>query len=426
VIANLRHIKRNINPYGGILFCMDEIRKMEIPAMIDSHLGKRAKQAKYSYSDTLLSWIFSTMCGSERLEDTKQLQEHFKDIPCSKLPSPDRLAGIFKQLATNTTKFKSKTSDHEFNVNMPMNQLLVDIALKLRLLNPEDEYVMDYDNVIIPCEKYDAKYSYKDCEGYSPGVAFIGKHPIYIEGRNGNTHAKYKMADTIQRAFDLVNEKGIKIRTFRSDAAAYSNDMIKTLIRNNVEFFIRANHSRKVFEEAIDNDDWESVKIGDRQWEITSMDYLYGKTQCRLVITRDTKEKDYKNPHTGDCYIYRAIITNNYTMSNRDVVKFYNKRGSMETNFSQLLEDWNWSRLPFSFMNQNIVFMIVGAIGNILYRHIIKKFSKVLPFVKSSYRLKNFIFYFITVALEWIIEEKEKVPIIYSKTRDYSALCNTE
>ncbi len=420
MIAKLRHIERIVNPYGGILFCMDEIRKTGIPKLIDKHLGKRVKQAKYSYSDTILAWFYTTLCGSERLEDTKQLQTYFKDIPQNKLPSADIIAGVFKKMATETIK----DTIHEFNINTPLNSLLIEVSLKLKLLNTNTDYVMDYDNVIIPCEKYDSKYSYKKCDGYSPGVAFIGKQPIYIEGRNGNTPAKHKMAETIERILELTKKKGIKIKTFRSDAAAYSNSIIKVLVKNKMQFFIRANHNENMFSEAIQENNWKKVEMHGSEEEITSMDYRQADgNSYRVVITRRKADnKDFKNKYTNDNCIYRAIITNNYVMSDEEVVRFYDKRGAMETNFTQLLNDWNWKRLPFSFMNQNVVFMIIGAIGNLLYQHLIRKFSKRVPFVKESYRLKNFIFHFITVALEWVIEENEKVPIIYTEGRDYAML----
>jgi hypothetical protein len=57
-----------------------------------------------------------------------------------------------------------------------------------------------------------------------------------------------------------------------------------------------------------------------------------------------------------------------------------------------------------------------------MYHHVIRKFSKRLPFVKNNFRLKNFIFNFIAVTMEWVIENGEKIPVIYSPERDYSPL----
>ena len=40
--------------------------------------------------------------------------------------------------------------------------------------------------------------------------------------------------------------------------------------------------------------------------------------------------------------------------------------------------------------------------GNPIYQYIINTFSKKVEFVKKTFRLKNFIFHFITVGSEWI------------------------
>jgi len=74
----------------------------------------------------------------------------------------------------------------------------------------------------------------------------------------------------------------------------------------------------------------------------------------------------------------------------------------MERNFDDLKNNFNWSRLPFSFLNENTVFLIISAIAYIIYQYIINIFSKKVDFVKKNFWLKNFIFHFITVGSEWI------------------------
>jgi len=164
---------------------MEELQRKGIPRLIDNFLGKRVKQAKYSYSDVILSWVYSVLCGSERLEDVKQLKHYFSEIPNNRHPSPDRIADIFKSFATPVTKHYKETVDHELNLNIPLNELLLHTALKLGQLNKNSNATLDYDNVITPCEKYDSRKTYSEVIGYFPSVAFIGKTPVYIENRNG-------------------------------------------------------------------------------------------------------------------------------------------------------------------------------------------------------------------------------------------------
>ena len=366
--------------------------------LINKTLGERVKQATYSYSDILLYWIYSNLCGAERLEDTVFLKENLNGIPNLANPSPDRISGILRSLAT--PKFSTKTSSsttHEFSINMTLNKLMLDIAKKLNTITGE---TLDYDNVIIETDKQDSTWTYKKNKGYQPGVAFIGQTPVYIEGRNGNSPASYRIAETLENCVRLLQSKKIPFKYFRSDSAAYQYDVVKLMDANNIEFFIRADTNKQLKQQAELITDWEKVPFGKSFYEVGEMEY-----------------KPFQNKYTGEPTTYRAIVkrvtnsegitfyysilTSNWNMPKVKALHFYNQRGAMERNFDDLKNNFNWKRLPFSYLNENLVFLIIGAIANIVYSHIIKTFSKKVDFVKKTFRLKNFIFSFITVSSYW-------------------------
>ena len=54
----------------------------------------------------------------------------------------------------------------------------------------------------------------KKCEGYQPDVASIGKNIVCIEGRNGNSPAKYQQEETLTRAFSLLDQRASASSTF--------------------------------------------------------------------------------------------------------------------------------------------------------------------------------------------------------------------
>ena len=89
----------------------------------------------------------------------------------------------------------------------------------------------------------------------------------------------------------------------------------------------------------------------------------------------------------------------------------------MERNFDQLLNDFNWRRLPFSFLNQNTVFMIFNAMSCVMYNYIVQKFSKKTNLVNAKDRLKRFIFLFISMASWWESEE-----LVIATDKDYDQL----
>jgi hypothetical protein len=53
-ITKLQISNRKINPFGGINFIISAMREKKIAELIDKQLGKRPRQARYSYSDVIL------------------------------------------------------------------------------------------------------------------------------------------------------------------------------------------------------------------------------------------------------------------------------------------------------------------------------------------------------------------------------------
>ncbi len=344
----------------------------------------------------MLYWIYSNLCGAERLEDTVFLKSHLDSIPDLANPSPDRISGIFRSLASPITTISTNTgAEHEFSIHRPLNGLMIDVAKRLKTINGN---VLDYDNVIIENEKFDSCWTYKKTKGYQPGVAFIGKTPVYIEARNGNSPAVYKMKDTLKRCLQLLQEKEVPIKYFRSDSAAYQHDVIRLVEKHKIQFFIRANSSTRLRECVERIKKWEHVNHKGFEFDLGETNYIpftvhsYSPKIYRAVVKRVLVDGKYH---------YYSILTNNKTMSTMEVLQFYNQRGAIERNFDDLKNNFNWKRIPFSFLNENLVFLIVSAIASILYDYIIKKFSKKVDFVKRTFRLKNFIFHFITISSLW-------------------------
>jgi hypothetical protein len=61
-----------INPFGGINFVIDEIRKSGILELIDKELGPRPAQAEYSYSELILNLWCIFLSGGDCVEDINE------------------------------------------------------------------------------------------------------------------------------------------------------------------------------------------------------------------------------------------------------------------------------------------------------------------------------------------------------------------
>lgn len=412
-------ITSQVNSFGGISFVMAKMRQLGIADLFDTMLGYRVPQARYSYSDVFLGWMYCNLCGAKRIEDiyTENLQGTFRTIPIANLCSPDSLARIFKRFATPTDKHVNKDSgkEHEFNNNQLLNDLLLQFSKELGLVNETDPYLIDYDATIVPVEKLDAKKTYKEILGYSPAVSFIGKTLVNIEGRNGNTPASYKVKESLQAMYVRLAAHNIKTWGIRMDAASYQKDVLDLLIELKQKFYIRVSNTA----ESLDDfkiASWKEIDFHNYiKEEIGSVEFypFKGKQAFRFVITRRpvTSPEERKD---GKTHFYRGIITNDmeteigpdglrrYVRSDVDVVKLYDQRGDAENNFRDLLHDFNWKRVPFSYMNENLVFMYVSAMAKTLFDYLMREFSEHTKALKNKFKLKKFVAYFVRrVSVLW-------------------------
>ena len=60
----------------------------------------------------------------------------------------------------------------------------------------------------------------------------------------------------------------------------------------------------------------------------------------------------------------------------KDIITFYNERGASEKNFDIQNNDFGWSHLPFSFMAENMVFMMVTAMLKNLYLYLVRPYQR--------------------------------------------------
>ena len=117
----------------------------------------------------------------------------------------------------------------------------------------------------------------------------------------------------------------------------------------------------------------------------------------------------------GGEYTYRCILTNDWDMTDEEIIQHYNKRGTAEQVFDRQNNDFGWAHLPKSFMNQNTVFLLLTAMAANFYRYIVAlPLMAVLFGIKATDRVKSFLFRFIAVPAKWIRTARQNVLNIYS------------
>ncbi|MGL1889245.1 MAG: transposase [Reichenbachiella sp.] len=157
--------------------------------------------------------------------------------------------------------------------------------------------------------------------------------------------------------------------------------------------------------------------------DVTEINYQpFGQDHSyRLVVSRIKRKDQQANLFSATIYKYRSIITNNQEWSQKEIVSFYNKRGSSDRTFDALNNDFGWSKLPFSFLNQNTAFMIITSMYANFYRYMISCFSKKLSWLQDNFRLKKIVFRFVTVAAQWVKSGRQHILKLYTN-KDYGPL----
>lgn len=417
----------NITAFGGIFHVLNTIKASGVAKAIDMMLGERGSKEAFKYSEIFGALCATYMCGGDCLEDIEHIHRDLESAPGVRIPSPDTNGRVLKSLSTENLHYKSASGNvYDVNDNSRLNELLLNLLFTTGQLQPGQHVDVDFDHLFIEGGKYDAKWSYKGGYGYFPGVASIGNMIVGVENRDGNAPVKFLQDATLGRILSrLTYEHGLVINRFRADCGSFTHDVVRCVDTFCNRFYLRASKCADRIDEFESITYWKGVEINDIPCQAASVEakgwHDNDGNALRMVVQR-TAIDDNGNPGLfGTEYVYRAILTNDWMSSDLDVVLFYNARGGSERNFDALNNDFGWSRLPFSFMSQNAVFMLFMAMVKNFYHFILNKLSDVVPGLSTVSRLKKFIFAFLAVPAKWIKSGHRHILNIYTNRTFYPA-----
>lgn len=421
----IQNFKTTVNPFSGNSLVNHHFNTCGMSQLIDRELGLRVKYVGYQYGEIFRNLTNVYLSGGSAIEDINtHFGEHLKSIPSNNVPSADTVLRSLKELATDNTVYTSDSGlSYNFNINKKLNILNIKSLKLTRQLKSGGCYDFDYDNQINANSKYDAKRTYKKNKGYFPGIATIGNNIVGIENRDGNANVKFKQEETLERFYSQLEAEGITIDRSRMDAGSYSKKIIDVVDKHSKLFYIRANKSADLFEQINAITDWEAVEINFKDYEVASIKFkqFYEDRDYRLVIMRERNADNQLDIFTKDTYIYRSILTNNHESSEKEVIEYYNARGSSEKIFDEMNNDFGWKHLPFSFLNENNAFMIITAMIKNFYNYFIAIVADKFDDINPTTRIKRFVFRFITVAGRWVYQGREWILKLHTK-RPYNQL----
>lgn len=412
---------KEITPFGGINFIYHAITQSGLPDFIDTELGRRSLLAKYSHADIVLALFAKSLVQGTCLSDLETVKAKLAGQHYSPIPSPDTVEYVCQQLKQPNREITAESGIvHQLNHDDRFNGLLVKLAARCNQLKASHEqgYALDYDNVVIENEKQDACYSYKKTKAYHPGFAFIGRIPVHIENRNGNTPARYGQVETLSRCLDNLDRERIPISAFRGDSASYQKEVLELMDGRNVRFYIRMLDFRGIRETFAGLDDWQTIRVNEHKKEVGSVWHSFkdSEKKYRVVVTRTLKKSNQLDAFENRSYHYQAIITNDGNSSEKEVIEYYNQRGDAEKSNCYLLNDFNLSRLPFMDMDTNTTYMYLMAMCATLFEWIKQVLvTNETPGISLTMRAKAVCFHYITVSARWITHARKTAITVFSR-----------
>lgn len=414
---------QTLTSFGGIYHIEDEYTRL-FADIIDHDLGLRSKLSGFQYNEILRALTMVYFCGGDHLEDITKLCPDLRLRPDARIPSSDTIARGLKELAENNIVYTSKSGqEYAYNACEKSNGLLLDMLLRTGQLKKGQAVTLDFDHQFIPTEKYDAKYSYKKSKGYFPGIATVGGLIVGVENRDGNANVRFRQERTLQRMFNRLSERDITVAYFRADCGSFSEDIVRTVFGHTLHFYIRALNCQSRQSEFDAHNGWKDVEINYEKIQVASFRFkeFMEDSNLRLVVQRtEVKSKEDETDLFGKRYVYRAILTDDWEKSEEEVVRFYNARGASERNFDMQNNDFGWKHLPFSFMKENAVFLLVMAMAKNFYLYIVEKLSgKGVEGLSPTSRMKRLLFTFVIVPAKWVKTGRRWILNLYTKKTYY-------
>ena len=416
-----------MTPFGGIFPIMEHFTS-QLGDVIDGTLGRRCKSHGYQYSEIIRSLMCVYFCGGSCIEDvTSHLQPHLSLHPALRTCSSDTVLRAIKELTTENVAYTSEKGK-SYNVNTAglLNKLLVNSLISTKALSPNERYDVDFDHQFIETEKYDAVPTYKRFRGYRVAAAVIGDKIALVENADGNTNVRFRQADTLRRFFTRIEEAGIRVDRFRADCGSCSKDIVSEVERHSRRFYIRANKCESLYDDILTLRGWHKEEINGIDFELNSIlvEKWEGKAY-RLVIQRQRRVNGELDLWEGE-YTYRCILTNDHESSNREIVEFYNLRGGKERIFDEMNNGFGWKRLPKSFMAENTVFLALTALIYNFFKTIMTRIDVKGFGLKTTNRIKDFVFKYVTVPAKWTRTARRYVLNIYSDNSAYADALKTD
>ena len=357
-----------LTPRAGLLLPLQLMERLDFAACIDGHLPEPGSNRGFlpsRYVQTLMLMLHSGVC---HLDDVAALREDWalRRLGLGPLPSASALGIRLRRTAK---------AEGAGNAVLEANRLLLRPAL-----HNCREVTLDIDASEIVAGKSDACWTYNRNRGYMPMFGHIVEtgQALAVDFRAGNVPPAKGNLEFVRRCEQAL-PPGVKVKALRVDAAGYQSALINYCQQQGIDFAIRAkmNDSLRKQLAAVPQAQWKALPgtNGCETWRMVHCMEKGGEA-FTLVVQRRPKagqaqldiDPDAVKEYEASGYLYRAIATSFDSMSDAEVVHWYNRRGEdSENRIKELKLDFGGDILPCSDFKANGLYLDMAMLAYNLF-----------------------------------------------------------
>jgi len=360
---------------AGLLAIAQLMDTLSLTEHIDHHFPQPKSNRGYQPSEFIQALILMQHEGSFHLEDIRHLQDDNAlrtVLALDKIPKATTLGDWLRRMGK-----QSNIADAWVQVNK---------IILLSALHRCKKITLDIDATEIISHKSDAQWTYNKNKGFMPMVGHIAEtgQVLAVDFRKGNIPPAQENLEFIKQCQRSLPADCV-LHALRIDAAGYQTKIIQYCDDNNIEYAIRAKTSATMRAQidAIASIGWQPLL--NKQGETIKGQDTYRSSFCigdyekpfTLIIQRkfirgqvelDLNAQNSAEEINAGGYVYRAIATNCDSLSNSQIIHWYNQRAEdSENRIKELKLDFGGDTLPCSDFKANALYFLITALSYNLF-----------------------------------------------------------
>jgi Transposase DDE domain group 1 len=310
---------------GGLILVRELDERLGFSELIAQHLtdSRRGKNTQLSLADLLRQSVYSRLAGYEDVNDAERVSQD----PTFRLIGSEKIRERGAALTSRLQSFETEllTQNENFTGLAQINRELI---TKAEAVDSPQRVVLDMDSTEIPV------YGQQEHRADNGHFESTCDHPLLLFNREGdclaaklqpgNVHSAEDWDELLFPEIERQQQRGKEV-TFRADAAFAKPEIYEALEERGVTYAIRlpANNS---LERDIAGLLTRPVGRPSQKPVVWYKSFLYQAAswnKARRVVAK-------VEHHQGELFPKVGFIVTNLSLASRAVVRFYNKRGTVE------------------------------------------------------------------------------------------------